>query len=71
MERQPRFTHQCPAASCNIQVPDNLLACAPHWHMLSDTTKRAIYRTASMSVLAKPRREALRKAQEEWNGMLT
>jgi hypothetical protein len=28
------MTHQCPAKGCTRTVPNHLLMCGPHWHMV-------------------------------------
>lgn len=36
------MTHKCPRVGCISQVPDNQLACAPHWHQLPASVKQAV-----------------------------
>ena len=59
-------THRCPAGTCTAQVPNRLLACPPHWGQLSRRAKQAIRSTASLPLLHRDRRAALRAARDEW-----
>lgn len=36
-------THRCPADGCTVDVPFHMLACAPHWRLVSPETKRRVY----------------------------
>jgi hypothetical protein len=36
-------THRCPADGCVVDVPFHMLACAPHWRLVSSSTKREVY----------------------------
>lgn len=61
--------HECPAKGCKARVPNALFSCASDWWALSPSARNAIKRTASLSLLSAPRREAIAKAREEWNGI--
>lgn len=37
------MTHQCPVKTCDQTVPDEMLMCRSHWHMLSMTDKHAVW----------------------------
>jgi len=58
--------HRCPRRTCHAVVPNRLFACAADWALLSATAQRGIYRTARLSLLSVPRREAIQVALDEW-----
>lgn len=35
--------HQCPKRDCVAQVPDDQLACYPHWQQVPRALQRAVY----------------------------
>lgn len=61
--------HRCPRRTCRAVVPNALFACVVDWGLLSGATQRGIYRTAKMSLLSEPRREAIQAAVDEWKEM--
>jgi hypothetical protein len=38
----PAGTHPCPAGPCPRAVPNHLLMCGPHWHMVPRPIQRAV-----------------------------
>jgi hypothetical protein len=47
-------------------IDNRLFACMPHWSLLSNPTKAAIYETAGKSELLRERGAAIHAAREEW-----
>lgn len=39
------MTHRCPVKRCHWQIPDHLLMCAPHWHMVPPALQAAVWAT--------------------------
>ena len=37
------MTHQCPRNGCLAIVPDDQLACPPHWYQLPAPLRRAVW----------------------------
>ena len=35
--------HTCPRVGCRALVPDDQLACYPHWHQVPRPLQRAVY----------------------------
>jgi hypothetical protein len=59
-------THVCPKTGCTAVIDNRLFACMPHWSLLSNPTKAAIYETAGKSELLRERGAAIHAAREEW-----
>ena len=54
-------THQCPAASCSIEVSSQMFMCARHWRMVPKPLQTAVYESyRSTGRLSDNHREAVR-----------
>lgn len=60
-------THRCPRKGCTATVSNRLFACYDDWRALTRETQREIHRTARMSVLSTPRRNAFQMAYDDWS----
>lgn len=60
--------HVCPGCR-KVDVSDTILACAPCWWKLTQTTRNLIFDTAKMSILSPGRRVALERAMKEWKAL--
>ncbi len=40
-----RETHRCPKPGCGRMIPNYHALCGPHWHALSHSEKRTIFRS--------------------------
>lgn len=67
--RLPAETHMCPGWRCEVQVPNSRFCCLDHWAALSVATRRAIARTARLSLLSAPRRAAIELAMAEFRDL--
>jgi len=37
--------HECPGPDCTVEtVPDDMLACSPHWYQVPKPLRTAVYR---------------------------
>lgn len=65
------MSHMCPAArSCDVRLPDSLLACRSHWYQLPPPLRRRImaeYRQGQTALTMSPAYEqALSDAMDFW-----
>lgn len=37
------MSHQCPISGCTQALPDELLMCRPHWFMVPNALRKAVY----------------------------
>lgn len=62
------MTHRCAAYRCNMQVPDNMLMCRPHWFKVPKALRDGIWETYRRGPTAEYRanvREAIRVVAEK------
>lgn len=66
MRRPPRPDegHKCPYPSCNTSVPHAMFACSPHWYLLPDDKRAAIWRGYRKQPLGPEHLAAMRAARQ-------
>lgn len=64
-------THKCPIDGCNVQLPQHILMCRPHWARVPSGLKRQIYATWNngnpVPAYLKVRAEAVQAVNERIN----
>ncbi|HEX5811567.1 MAG TPA: hypothetical protein VFY38_05685 [Pseudonocardia sp.] len=53
--------HECPGG-CGTEIPDEMLACRPHWYQLPQDVRDAVWRTKHLGLTDTRRRNALAAA---------
>lgn len=63
------MSHECPQKDCKRRVKDSMLACAPHWRLVSRFTQRLVFSTwdNGRGVGTIEHTEAMSRAIEEMN----
>ena len=61
------MSHRCPGPDCTRTVPDEMLACAPHWYRVTSVTRARVWVTYRSDPGGEAHRAAVAQAIEEMN----